>query len=124
MSAQKSPAPVTGADAPSTDAPVRPPVTTGDVPAPATTPVRPLTKADARRARAAEQAAKAEKAEKFTLDAGAEWHECVGKAEIGVCNSIANAAGESFLYVVYRTKGREIAIPVHALDKVLAAGDL
>jgi hypothetical protein len=105
MSAQKSPAPVKGADAPSTDAPVRPPVTTGDVPAP-------------------EQAAKAEKAEKFTLDAGAEWHECVGKAEIGVCNSIANAAGESFLYVVYRTKGREIAIPVHALDKVLAAGDL
>jgi hypothetical protein len=93
MSAQKSPAPVKGADAPSTDAPVRPPVTTGDVPAPATTPVRPLTKADARRARAAEQAAKAEKAEKFTLDAGAEWHECVGKAEIGVCNSIANAAG-------------------------------
>jgi hypothetical protein len=93
----------------------------------------PVTRADARRARAAEQARNAQKVERFALDAGAEWRP-VGLPEgaepradtpqIAVCNSTPNAAGESFLYVVYRARGREIAIPLAAVDALLQAGDI
>lgn len=113
MSNSTGKAPVTTGDAPGTDAPTNTGATNG-----------PVTARDARKARMAEQAAKAERSPKFTLDAGAEWRECAGGGEIGVCNSAPNAAGESFLYVVYRHKGKDTAVPLHAVDKLMEAGDL
>lgn len=65
--------------------------------------------------------AKAAEAPRFTPDADVEWVRTTTGGEIARCNSRPNARGESFLYLVYRVRGREVAIPLAAIYEALDA---
>jgi hypothetical protein len=86
--------------------------------------------AGARRRREAREGAQKAQVSRYTLDEGAAWRpygvdERTGAfiGEIAICRSTPNRDGHTFLYVVHRQRGREIAIPLLAMDALLDAGD-
>jgi hypothetical protein len=94
---------------------------TPDVPAQADAPTHAQSPAEARRARAAAQAKNAGPP-KFTPDDGLEWQDTRTGGQVCVCNSAPNRDGATFLYLVYRKNGREIATPLSVIDDAMEVG--
>jgi hypothetical protein len=125
------------------DAPVTPDEGAGDAPDEPTREERELERAandapdedapeegaGARRRREAREGAQKAQVSRYTLDEGAAWRpygvdERTGAfiGEIAICRSTPNRDGHTFLYVVHRQRGREIAIPLLGRDARLHGG--
>lgn len=99
---------VIDADAPATDAPTDAPTT------------------DARANLRAQVAAQAQAAKtetpRFAPAPGFDWAPVPTGGQVCTCLSRPNARGEAFHYLVYRTRGKDIAIPLSAIYAAEEAG--